>query len=94
LADPAFGQAQRPAAVFDHDAHNEKAAIDGCLPCHHQGVEEGRFVEGDPVKCADCHEVKTAEGTPLMLAYHKQCEDCHLEKKKGPVTCGECHKRP
>jgi hypothetical protein len=25
------------------------------------------------------------------MAYHKQCKDCHVEMKKGPVACGECH---
>ena len=29
----------------------------------------------------------------LAAKYHKLCRDCHLEKEKGPVVCGECHKK-
>lgn len=92
LQDEAFTNAQRPAAVFNHDEHNEMAEIEDCMPCHHEGKDDdGNLIEGDYLPCADCHEVNPDEGTPLMLAYHIQCENCHIEKKKGPVTCGECH---
>ena len=94
LAFPAFENAQRPPAVFMHDAHNEKAGLEACGPCHHTGFENGEFVEGDPVPCADCHSVE-GDGTalPLMLASHKLCADCHTKMNKGPLACGECHKR-
>jgi hypothetical protein len=26
-----------------------------------------------------------------MRAYHRQCMGCHMEQKKGPVSCGDCH---
>lgn len=93
LQDPAFTTPKRPAAVFKHDEHNELAQIEDCTPCHHEDVdEEGVFIEGDPEnKCSDCHSVEKGDGTPLKLAYHKMCIDCHKEKKAGPVACGQCH---
>lgn len=89
----AFETYKRSAAVFAHDAHNEKAALEDCETCHH-GAENGKRVEGaDSVgtPCADCHEVRPATGTGLMQAYHKQCKGCHAERAQGPRACGECH---
>lgn len=92
LKDPAFETFKRPAVPFMHDEHNEKAGLDGCLPCHHDGMEDGEFVEADPMKCSDCHEAKPTDGSMnLKMAYHKQCIQCHEDVKKGPVACGECH---
>ncbi len=92
IKDPAFQTLKRPAVPFMHDEHNEKAGLDGCLPCHHEGMENGEFVEGDPAKCADCHEVApTDDSTDLKTAYHQQCIQCHEDAAKGPVACGECH---
>lgn len=92
LNDPAFTVSKRPAVPFMHDEHNEKAGLDGCLPCHHEGKEDGELIEGDPVKCSDCHEVASTDGPmDLKTAYHKQCIQCHEEMAKGPVACGECH---
>ena len=90
----AFTSPQRPPAVFPHDAHNEKAKIDDCAACHHGGENGKRdpkaTSEGTP--CADCHSVTAAPGrTPLMRAYHQQCIGCHMQKKAGPVACGQCH---
>ncbi|ABB40503.1 Transmembrane complex, tetraheme cytochrome c3 [Oleidesulfovibrio alaskensis G20] len=85
----------RPAAVFDHDAHNEKAGLNDCAVCHH-GEEDGKQsleVTSEGVPCADCHAVK-AQGkrTPLRRAYHRQCMGCHQSAGKGPANCGGCHK--
>ncbi|WP_018126006.1 acidic tetraheme cytochrome c3 TmcA [Desulfovibrio oxyclinae] len=93
LSNPAFTENKRPAAVFNHDEHNEMAEIYDCTPCHHEGVEEGEFIPGDPeMGCADCHYEDAGEGeTPLREAYHQMCIDCHTEKKVGPVACGQCH---
>ena len=90
----AFTSPQRPPAAFPHDAHNEKAKIDDCAACHHGGkdgkIDRAASTEGTP--CAECHPVKAAKGTtPLMRAFHKQCQGCHETAKKGPVACGECH---
>jgi predicted CXXCH cytochrome family protein len=96
LEDSAFHDSQRPAAVFEHDQHNEKAEIDECNVCHHL-YEGGNKVEDDSSEgqgCSDCHNVEEGYPTrPLMKAYHDLCKGCHGEKDKGPVTCGECHPR-
>lgn len=96
IEDSAFEDRQRPAAVFPHDQHNEKAEIDECNVCHHL-YEGGNKVEDDSSEgqgCADCHNVEEGHPTrPLMEAYHNLCTGCHREKGEGPVTCGECHPR-
>lgn len=93
-----FDAPQRPAAIFDHDDHNEKAGLeDDCSVCHH--VYEGKkIIENESSEdslCSDCHSVKaSAENSiPLRMAFHKQCRTCHFNTKNGPVFCGECHKR-
>ena len=96
LAPEAFGKLTRPAAVFIHDKHNEKAKLEECVVCHHGGADgkqdKSASTEGTP--CAECHKVKPAgKATSLQRAYHKQCIDCHRAKGKGPLACGQCHKR-
>ncbi len=44
-------------------------------------------------ECATCHGNKTISKMSAMDAFHKQCIGCHEKEKKGPVLCGECHKR-
>ncbi len=96
LEDSAFGNRQRPAAVFLHDEHNEKTEIDECNVCHHL-YESNVKVEdesSEDEECSSCHKVNTEDNVrPLMKAYHALCTGCHREKKLGPVTCGECHSR-
>jgi hypothetical protein len=29
----------------------------------------------------------------LRRALHLNCKGCHLENKKGPIMCGQCHIR-
>lgn len=91
----AFPVHTRPAAVFVHDAHNEKANIDDCAACHHGKDANGKQTteetsEGEP--CAECHAVNASGTTPLMRAYHQQCITCHQEKNSGPTHCGGCHR--
>lgn len=87
---------QRPAAVFPHDAHNEKAGIENCNQCHHV-YTDGKLVEDESSedrRCSDCHGLDDAGRQPgLMKAFHLNCKGCHQEQKKGPVMCGECHVR-
>ncbi len=94
LQDSAFVDQQRPAAVFQHEEHNEKAEIEECNVCHHL-YEAGEKVEDDSSEgqgCSDCHHVEEDHPTrPLMKAYHDLCKECHRDNDKGPVTCGECH---
>jgi hypothetical protein len=28
-----------------------------------------------------------------MKAFHMNCKGCHIDRKEGPITCGECHER-
>jgi cytochrome c553 len=90
----AFGKLERPAAVFNHDAHNEKAAIENCNACHHVWANGVLVEDEDSVgtPCADCHALEQDGDTPSMQdAYHQQCWGCHEKQAKGPVLCGECH---
>jgi hypothetical protein len=92
--DPAFKISKRPPALFNHDAHNDKAKIADCVACHHSGsngkIVPGESSEGTP--CSECHQVQAKKGeTPLMRAFHQQCQGCHQKEGKGPLACGECH---
>ena len=96
VKDTAFEKRLRPPVSFLHDDHNEKAAIEECDACHHV-FEKGKKVEGESsegISCSECHTPEKAE-TPLSLVkiYHARCKGCHLEKKAGPIQCGECHRR-
>jgi hypothetical protein len=91
-----FKNPERISALFRHDEHNEKAAIENCNECHHL-YEDGKKIEDESSEdqyCSDCHELK-ASGRTLSLrkAFHMKCKGCHLDRKEGPVTCGECHKK-
>lgn len=94
LKAPAFINHTRPAALFAHDAHNEKAGLEQCNACHHV-YEDGKFMEDQDsvgTACSDCHTLKAQGRQPgLMVAYHKQCKGCHESQAKGPVACGQCH---
>ena len=93
LTSDAFAPLQRAPAVFAHDEHNEKAGLEECYVCHHmdgKNPDPNDTSEGTP--CADCHQVEPDDGTTSLLdAYHMQCKNCHEQKQKGPVACGECH---
>ncbi|MFH1983394.1 MAG: acidic tetraheme cytochrome c3 TmcA [Pseudomonadota bacterium] len=96
VQDPAFTRHNRPPAVFLHDDHNEKAGIEECGACHHiykDGVKLADETSEDQ-KCSDCHLPAGAKDTmPLVGTYHNRCKNCHMAQKKGPVMCGECHRR-
>jgi len=91
-----FPQQERPPAVFEHDDHNDAAGIDACQECHHL-YEDGVLLEDESSEdqmCSECHELKPAGQMPgLMKAFHLNCKGCHLERKSGPVMCGECHRK-
>ncbi|MCP4023590.1 MAG: cytochrome c3 family protein [Desulfobacteraceae bacterium] len=93
-----FAKTVRAAAVFSHDEHNETAELeDDCSVCHH--VYEGKKLvaeeSSEDSMCSECHELKATNenGIPLEVAYHKRCRSCHFDTNKGPVLCGECHKK-
>ncbi|MBF0469682.1 MAG: cytochrome c3 family protein [Desulfamplus sp.] len=89
----------RPFVCFQHDIHNETAGIENCWECHHLYDEHDKLVqdessEGQP--CSECHaDTKDSNNPDIGLAaqYHKLCRDCHLSREKGPVVCGECHRK-
>jgi len=92
----AFTQPERVVSVFNHEAHNELAEIDECNECHHV-YEDGVKLEdesSEDMTCSECHEIKASEEQPaLMQAFHMNCKGCHLQEKKGPIMCGECHRK-
>jgi hypothetical protein len=93
----AFERPRRPAAVFDHDAHNDAAQIDDCAVCHHV-YEDGKLVpdeSSEDMPCSDCHGLVAGPDNPMPLvnAFHVQCRSCHVKTGKGPLLCGECHKK-
>ena len=92
-----FENSQRPPALFNHDAHNELAEIEECNECHHIYDEDGNLQEDESSEdqtCADCHELAAVGNKPaLMKAFHTNCKGCHLDRRKGPVMCGQCHIR-
>ena len=93
-----FENPQRTVSVFDHDNHNDAAGLeDDCSICHHL-FENKQLIEGESSEdspCSECHPLKKSEenSIPLRMAYHKKCKTCHFNSSKGPVLCGECHKK-
>jgi hypothetical protein len=89
-----FGNPERAAVPFRHDAHNEAAEIEECNECHHV-YEDGELLEDESSEdqsCADCHDLESTGNEPsLRRAYHMNCKGCHQERKSGPIMCGECH---
>lgn len=93
----AFLRLTRPAAVFAHDAHNEKAKLDDCAACHHggEGLKQDRTDVTAGAPCFQCHPTERSDGgTRLQLAYHRQCLGCHDRVGQGPQACGACHVEP
>jgi hypothetical protein len=91
-----FDNPQRTPSVFVHDEHNEIAGIDDCAACHHV-YEDGKLVEdesSEDARCSDCHSLEGGDGQPSLInAFHGNCKGCHQTKGKGPILCGECHKK-
>lgn len=82
-----FAKLERPAVAFDHEKHTEALKGEDCSKCHDKDADSGAliFTVYDPA------QVTTRQG--IIEAYHKNCIDCHKERKAGPVACGECHVR-
>tara|TARA_B100000614_G_scaffold27554_1_gene21509 strand:- start:300 stop:665 length:366 start_codon:yes stop_codon:yes gene_type:complete len=93
----AFDSTRRPAAVFDHDIHNEAAELDDCAVCHHVW-ENGTLVEDESSEdspCSECHGVNPTQENEMALAnaFHTKCRSCHIDKGAGPILCGQCHRK-
>lgn len=90
-----FVNPQRPSSVFNHEEHNEIAELEECSECHHVYDDDGQKLEdatSEDQQCAECHGDNASGNAPaLEKAYHTNCKGCHLEQKKGPILCGECH---
>ena len=90
------GLKDRPPVVFSHAKHSE---IYDCTACHHEYDKFMANQGGGEAKCSECHQPSaTAKNpTPLTLAFHQQCKNCHLKliqmkaPKTGPIMCGDCH---
>ena len=96
VANDAFSAPQRPPSRFDHDAHNEAAAIEECGQCHHV-YQDGQLVpdeSSEDQRCSDCHAERADGRQPALTdAFHTNCKGCHEQRNQGPVMCGECHRR-
>lgn len=94
VRDSAFKERMRPPVTFLHDKHNETAEIESCGKCHHV-YQDGKLAEGETSEgtaCSECHTLQSPNNPmPLTKIYHLQCKGCHIEKKAGPILCGECH---
>ena len=67
-----FTDPQRPPSRFNHDEHNEMAAIDDCAECHAltRNDDTPALMQAFHTNCKGCHE---AEGRgPIM------CGECHV----------------
>lgn len=80
---------------FSHAKHATEYQI-ACKECHHKEADPTKGVQ----KCVECHGLEEGkEGAPkAMLAYHKNCIDCHKkvnaeQQKAAPTKCNECHKK-
>ena len=94
VQDSAFKERMRPRVAFYHEDHNEKAQIEDCGICHHV-YEDGERLEdetSEDMECSHCHlKPKEKAVFTLVKIYHQQCRGCHIEQKKGPIMCSQCH---
>ena len=93
-----FKNPQRTPSVFRHEEHNQTAGLEECNECHHIYDEAGQkqeYESSEDQRCSECHESQASGRKPsLSRAFHVNCKGCHLQQKKGPFLCGECHGKP
>lgn len=96
LENSGFKNPQSPPSAFDHDFHDLDLDIE-CEKCHHV-YENGVLIKdksSHEKRCIECHPLNATDEykVPLLQAFHSGCQDCHIKEEKGPLMCGECHKR-
>jgi len=67
------------ASIMSHSVHEKQGLA--CIDCHHKKGNDDRIKQ-----CAKCHNGQA--GYEVM---HSLCVDCHIDRKKGPEKCMECH---
>ena len=96
LSNDNFNNPQSPPSAFSHDFHDLDLKIK-CEECHHV-YENGVLVKdksSDKKRCIECHPLKANDEfkVSLLEAFHTSCQGCHEKEEKGPLMCGECHRR-
>ncbi len=86
-----FGSLQRPAVAFLHDAHTRALARKqkDCQECH--------LADDKGTRSLKFKRLADSGRQAVMDTYHLACIGCHREtraagEKRGPQTCGECHR--
>ncbi|OGR04586.1 MAG: hypothetical protein A2284_06150 [Deltaproteobacteria bacterium RIFOXYA12_FULL_61_11] len=82
-------EGERPAVLFDHDAHTKALGNAPCDSCHHRDAAGVPQVVEQPLA-----EESVA---PSLAETHGKCMTCHEDRlsenlSAGPTTaCGDCH---
>jgi Class III cytochrome C family len=62
-----------------------------------KNVKFNHKAHSDALKeCTSCHKDAAGgkiEGFGKELAHGKACKGCHVDTKKGPTGCSDCHKK-
>lgn len=94
-----YSKDRKGAVNFSHAKHSGDYGV-ACVDCHHDYVDGKNIWEkgNDVKKCEECHDPsKSVEKVKkLMLAFHKNCQNCHKAKVKEGIKapgkkCINCH---
>jgi len=67
------------SVIMSHKTHEDIGLA--CVDCHHKENNDERIKT-----CAKCHY-----GDDGYEKLHGKCVDCHIEVRKGPQKCMQCH---
>lgn len=84
------GELERPVVEFNHAAHTDALATEGCATCH-AVVEAGLAPGWAPLR-------DLSDRDAWMDGAHDACMTCHESRtgpagRRGPLVCGGCHVR-